>query len=205
MNFAEKNALITRANERRIGISDEKGPEYTGEAASYKAQDANILTNFYVRAERAKASVFTVAQVYAGKHIDSIETALAELAKAGSIDARVAIVRKGEGLVSRLDDLRNYCDLLECILMEEGIHPEKLDMQKIADYKAGRINWAQDGRCCARIAMEGSAKGEVSEPGQREGGVMRFFRDTRRDTLRLKSAGKFRCCGDPGDCNGCHL
>lgn len=149
MNFAEKNALIERADKRRTGISDEKGPEYTGEADSYKANDANILTNFYVRAERGKVSVFTVAQTYAGKHIDSIETTLAELAQAVSISSRLAIVRKGEGLISRLDDLRNYCDLLECILMEEGVHPENIDKQAVANHEllaeAERLDWSAPG------------------------------------------------------------
>lgn len=129
MNFAEKSAVVAKANERRGAISDQKGPEYTGagKASTYKDAGANILRNFYVRAERGDASVFTVAQTYAGKHVDSIETALAQLAKAETISERIGIVNAGEGLISRLDDLRNYCDLLECILVDEGVHPEKID------------------------------------------------------------------------------
>jgi hypothetical protein len=124
VNFETKTRIVNRANERRIGISDEKGPEYTGEAYVLQGgQDANILANFYLRADRGKLSVFSVAQTYAGKHIDSLETALAQLAQSEDISARVKIVNSGEGLVSRLDDLRNYCDLIECILVEEGIHP----------------------------------------------------------------------------------
>lgn len=125
MNFAEKQALIERANKRRGAISDEKGPEYTRAADAYTEADTNVLANFYTRAERAEVSVFTVAQTYAGKHIDSLETALASLAaEDGNRTAQRATVEAGEGLLSRLDDLRNYCDLIECILVDEGLHEE---------------------------------------------------------------------------------
>lgn len=199
MNFETKTRIVNRANERRIGISDEKGPSYTGEATSYKDEGANVLANFYLRADRGKLSVFSVAQTYAGKHVDSLETALAQLAQSEDISARVTIVNSGEGLVSRLDDLRNYCDLIECILAEEGIHPEVEDEDVLADIakQAEARMWKPLQRGC-----ESDTDGDGDCPAcVKRGGC--FF-PAPEDEVWLPVSWHNACLtdNDPGDCDG---
>lgn len=204
MNFAVKSALIDRANERRTGISDAKGPEYTGEASSYK-DGGDILRNFYVRAERGKCSVFTVAQTYSGKHIDSIETTLAQLAQADTITKRLGIVNQGEGLLSRLDDLRNYCDLLECILMEEGIHPEKIDKQKVGDVElleaAARMDWRTPSKVNDQVF--GPSDSITAEVGQASREAEKVTFRTPRAACALRGWEMAGMCGGDDCRDGC--
>lgn len=125
MNHRDKRALVERANERRTNISDAKGPEYAGQADTYMADDSDVLANFKRQGRRWGTDALQAAAIYFGKHIDSIETFIREMAiHNGSRPEQWKLVNRGEGIISRLDDARNYLDLLECLLAEIGLHPE---------------------------------------------------------------------------------
>lgn len=126
MNLALKNAVVSAANKRRGAISDEKGPEYAGQAEAYSRDDSDVLENFKRQDKRWGHGVngLTSAFLYFGKHLDSIETFGRELKKAGSPEEAQALVYRGEGIISRLDDARNYIDLIECLLVDAGLHPD---------------------------------------------------------------------------------
>ena len=127
MNLRLKDEVVSRANTRRGAISNEKGPEYAGQADSYANDTADVLANFKRQDTRwgHELSGLASAFLYFGKHLDSIETFGRELKKAGlDTAATVALVNRGEGIVSRLDDARNYLDLIECLLVDAGIHPD---------------------------------------------------------------------------------
>jgi hypothetical protein len=59
--------------------------------------------------------------VYFNKHIDSLMT----FVRTGRLES--------EGLRGRLDDIRNYIDILEAMLVEEGSlpHPDTIDAPKV--------------------------------------------------------------------------
>lgn len=141
MKAAQKAAVIEQANARRTGISEEKSAEYSGRE--------DVLRNFKGQGKRLNLDPVQVLAVYFGKHIDSIETFVRELASCDSYTARVALVNRGEGLVSRLDDARNYLDLLECLLVELNIHPDKIDRDLLAQAElleeADKIDWSRPG------------------------------------------------------------
>jgi hypothetical protein len=123
MNYAAKARVVTLANQRRGAISDEKGPEYAGSAEGYREQDADVLANFKRQDVRWGHALGGLASafVYFGKHLDSIETFGRELLAAP--DRGPELVMRGEGFISRLDDARNYLDLIECLLVDNGLHP----------------------------------------------------------------------------------
>ena len=130
MNHAEKQEAVARANARRGAISDAKGPEYAGQADAYKADDSDVLANFKRQDVRwgYDGSGLSSAFLYFGKHLDSIETYAREvkaLLAAGDIDGAHALGLKGEGIVSRLDDARNYIDLIECLMLDALVHEDK--------------------------------------------------------------------------------
>lgn len=134
MNYETKLAVVAEANRRRSGISDEKGAEYAGQAERYKDSDQDVLANFKRQDARwgFDGSGIVSAMLYFGKHSDSIETFARELrpllerslSPASDPDAdAVRLVWSGEGIQSRLDDARNYLDLLECLLVDAGLLP----------------------------------------------------------------------------------
>lgn len=128
MNHRMRRIVETLACERRYGIADAKGAEYSGKGSTYKDTGADTLANFKNVAERIGGTPEQVLMTYLLKHIDSINTAVREAgmytgqdengytAAARSQQAR--IYAAGEGIVSRLDDARNYLDLLECLLID---------------------------------------------------------------------------------------
>lgn len=120
MNYEQKAEVVAEANRRRGTISDTKGPEYAGQSTGYTEGTADVLANFKRNAEGTGLSAIVVAGVYAGKHWDSIQTFIREYQGRDSSDTKRALATDGEGIVSRLDDLRNYLDLFECILVDEG-------------------------------------------------------------------------------------
>lgn len=122
MNYKQKLELIELADRRRKGISDSKGPEYAGSGSKYTESDSDVLANFKRNAERTGTDAILVWAIYFGKHLDSIETFVREWSRAGDSEKRVLVAR-GEGIVSRLDDARNYLDLGECLLADLGYHP----------------------------------------------------------------------------------
>lgn len=124
MNLRRKQEILRIANQRRSGISESKGPEYAGSAEKYGDDDQDVLANFKRQGSRWDLDPLVPAAIYAGKHIDSLETFIREVKRPSlSLDDKRDLAMRGEGIVSRLDDLRNYCDLLECLLVELGIVP----------------------------------------------------------------------------------
>lgn len=122
MNLATKERVLEIANVRRGAISADKGPEYAGSAARYSDSDQDVLANFKRQGVRWGTSPLLPTGVYFGKHIDSIETFVREATRDGiSVAEQREIAARGEGVVSRLDDARNYLDLMECLLIDLGI------------------------------------------------------------------------------------
>lgn len=100
---------MEEANLRRQKISEDKSAEYS--------RGEDVLRNFKSVGNRLGLDPFVVAAVYLNKHIDSINTFIDKAADLDS-DNLTALMHEGEGIISRLDDARNYLDLLECILLE---------------------------------------------------------------------------------------
>jgi hypothetical protein len=121
MHFSEKQLVIEEANARRMAISAEKGPEYSGAGSSYTV-DADVLYNFKSVGARLGLEPLEVAGVYMTKHYDSVMTFL----KGTRGEDIQELAYRGEGIVSRLDDLRNYLDLIECLLIDVGALPPPL-------------------------------------------------------------------------------
>lgn len=99
MNLKERSQIAKDAFERRLVILEGKGKEYAN------GEDAN--GNFKRLAPKLGLTPEQVLWVYAAKHIDSIETWL-RTREEGM-----------EGIIGRLDDLRNYVDILESIVRDE--------------------------------------------------------------------------------------
>lgn len=122
MNLSTKERILELADERRNGISAQKGPEYAGSAARYADDDKDVLANFKRQGDRWGTSPLLPTGVYFGKHIDSIETFVREATREGlTLAQQRELAYKGEGILSRLDDARNYLDLMECLLVDLGI------------------------------------------------------------------------------------
>jgi hypothetical protein len=124
VNYTDKARLVAAAHDRRNKISDQKGPEYAGSGSEYTADEADVLANFKKVGERLGLDPLTVAGVYMTKHYDSIATWIRE-AEGKTLEEKYASVESGEGVISRLDDLRNYADLLECLITELILWPEQ--------------------------------------------------------------------------------
>lgn len=120
MNHKQRRAVETAACERRYGIADAKGSEYSGAGSTYKETGADTLANFKLVGDRLGISPVLVLLTYWLKHVDSITTAVreAELHDSNTDVGRSIRYAQGEGIVSRLDDARNYLDLLECLLID---------------------------------------------------------------------------------------
>ena len=102
MTNDERIAIIEAATKRRMDIMDTKGADYQGE------EKEGVNGNFYRNARLLGVSPVLIWAVYFNKHID----ALAKFVRTGRVES--------EGLRGRLDDIRNYIDILEAMLVEEG-------------------------------------------------------------------------------------
>lgn len=118
MNHKQRMTIEKEACRRRYGIADEKGAEYSQAGVDYR-EGADTLRNFKSVAERTGMSPVQCLMVYLCKHLDSIATTCRE-AEGMSDDLRAVRYTTGEGIISRLDDARNYLDLLECLLVDTG-------------------------------------------------------------------------------------
>jgi len=102
MNYKQRKRIIEEANKRRQALMLNKGKEYSG-------GNKNINYNFEEVARRlGKRLAGTpeyVCLVYFEKHLLSIEKW-----------ARDKKLSSGETIFSRLDDARNYLDILESII-----------------------------------------------------------------------------------------
>ena len=127
MNLGNKETILKTALERRNKISNEKAAEYTRTGDHYGDKSVDVLANFKRVGEQLGLNPITVAGVYTLKQCDSIVTFINKLEQMDgkSVDEVMALVNEGEGIISRLDDLRNYADLVECILVDLEIHPDQ--------------------------------------------------------------------------------
>ncbi len=91
--------IIDEAIKRRKAIMDTKGNDYAG--------DSDVNMNFKRNAKLLGMRTQQIWAVYFMKHIDAIMTYVGD----GKIES--------EPIIGRLDDARNYLDILEC-LMREG-------------------------------------------------------------------------------------
>jgi len=103
MNFEERDELIKKATERRHQLLLNKGKEY----AKYKGETSDINFNFKEVGRRLNLNPLEVCAVYLEKAILSIEHWIV----GGELSS-------GETIFSRLDDARNYLDILETLICE---------------------------------------------------------------------------------------
>lgn len=138
MNHKQRRIVETLACERRYGIADAKGAEYSGAGQTYKETGADTLANFKAVGERVGTTPEQALMVYLLKHIDSINTTVREAGDPFySSVGQELIYAKGEGIVSRLDDARNYLDLLECLLIDNEHIAAPRDQEGLRDSNAG--------------------------------------------------------------------
>lgn len=109
-------------------------------SASYTKDDVDVLANFKRQAQRWGLNDLLVWGIYWGKQVDAAETTICRLTDILEQEGTTleymerdpdlwdhvmlrlqAECVSGEGIRSRLDDIRNYADLLECRLTELGI------------------------------------------------------------------------------------
>lgn len=106
MNYEERQKIIEEATKRRFELLFNKGKEY-----SVGSEDINF--NFKEIAKRLGTRLAGtpeyVCLVYLYKHLLSLE----KWAKDGELSS-------GETIISRLDDIRNYLDILESLIQEKG-------------------------------------------------------------------------------------
>lgn len=101
MTFKERQAVFDHAQERRMSLMVNKGKEY-----SKGSTDA--LYNFKEVAQRLGLTPNQTLLVYLEKAMFSVE----KWVKDGQLSS-------GETIISRLDDVRNYCDLLEALINDK--------------------------------------------------------------------------------------
>lgn len=126
MNYETRNRIIKRANARRLDIADQKGAEYSREGDFYTAVDADTLANFRAVGKRLGITELQTWAIYFLKQSDAIATFVNRIhnGKLSDGDLQMQIQKysdEGEGILSRLDDIRNYADILECLLYEYGV------------------------------------------------------------------------------------
>jgi hypothetical protein len=96
---------IADAEKKRREILDSKGAAYAGHE--------DVFNNFKRNAERIGASKYQVLLIYLNKHMDAIINAIK--------DNPDNPVDKTEGMMGRIDDAKNYLDLLRGMLCEDKI------------------------------------------------------------------------------------
>ena len=102
MTFEERQSIIKKAFKRRTKIMRNKGREYS------KGVKTDVNLNFKEVAKRIGLTKEQVLIVYMSKAMLSIEKWI--------LDGELS---SGETLISRLDDLRNYADILETLLYDK--------------------------------------------------------------------------------------
>ena len=89
--------------EKALAVLEGKGKAYAG--------DKDVLLNFKRNAERLGMTKYQIWAVYANKHIDSVNNAIADNPSA-PVDAT-------EGLEGRIIDIINYHLILHAMLSED--------------------------------------------------------------------------------------
>lgn len=98
--------LIDTLNAEVRQVLNEKSLAYAGDGG-------DTLANFKRNAERLGLTKYQIWGVYFNKHIDSINNAIMQHPD-GPID-------RSEGLKSRIIDVKNYIDILYCLLAEDEL------------------------------------------------------------------------------------
>lgn len=114
MNRKRQFELYAAADERRRGITLEKGAEYTGDSE-------DVLLNFKSIGARLGIPPLLVLAVYLNKHMDSFNTFVKRHHASevwGDGPDLEYMANEGEGIVSRMDDARNYLDLGEALICD---------------------------------------------------------------------------------------
>jgi hypothetical protein len=106
VNITERLEITDKANGRRTEIMRAKGAEYAGTDREW----ADCNQNFKHVGQMLGLDPKLVCGVYMLKHVDSLATYLRT-----GIDSV-------EGITGRLDDIRNYIDILESLIIEEKIN-----------------------------------------------------------------------------------
>ena len=115
MTIEERKKIIDELVAEEIEVSLAKEKSYAG--------DGDTLANFKRIGERSDISKYTVWQVYANKHFDSIDNAI----KANPN----APVDESEGLRGRIIDARNYLAILLCLLTEDKLDSEVVKIEYV--------------------------------------------------------------------------
>lgn len=104
MDHVDLKSLIERANTRRYDLIVAKGNDYS-------AGSKDALIEFKIAAEEAGVEPVQSCHILLTKQL----RAIARYVREGRIDT--------EGIESRLDDARNYLDILEALIVEAETSP----------------------------------------------------------------------------------
>lgn len=117
MNWDDREAFVDKSFERRNNITRQKNVEYV-------VGDKDSLANFKKIGKTFNIDPVLVCSIYLQKHLDSIATFLRKYIEEEDSYKRRDLAETGEGIISRLDDARNYLDIMECLLADAGVHPD---------------------------------------------------------------------------------
>lgn len=101
----ERLAVVDHLQAIEAELRDVKGAAYAG--------TVDTLANFKRNGERWGMTKYQTWGVYFGKHLDSVQSAIAANPERP--------VDPSEGLAGRITDLRVYLELLACLLVEDGL------------------------------------------------------------------------------------
>ncbi len=105
MNRTDFDKYLEGRRAIQLDIRIKKGKAYAG--------TGDVFANFKRNAERVGVSKYQIWLVYFNKHIDSITNAIKQQPE-NPVD-------ESEGLAGRIDDAKNYLDLLAGMLEEDRI------------------------------------------------------------------------------------
>jgi len=106
MNYQQRKKIIEAANKRRQALMINKGKEYSGGNEDINYNFIEVANRLGTRLAGTKEYV---CLVYLEKHLLSIE----KWVRDGKLSS-------GEDIFSRLDDARNYLDILESLIREKS-------------------------------------------------------------------------------------
>ena len=106
MNYKQRKQIIETANKRRQALMLNKGKEYSGGNEDINFNFIEVANRLGTRLAGTKEYV---CLVYLLKHQLSIE----KWARDGKLSS-------GEDIFSRLDDIRNYLDILESLIRDNS-------------------------------------------------------------------------------------